>query len=564
VDAVNTACENETGNNDTIIIAPGTYAPVLFSAMTKNCSLTMYGKETAQTILSGGSTDALITAQNSNTLVSLSLTIYNLKFQNAGTGIKASSSVSITVTNSIFEKITGTAIGLTSPLTATINNNTFFQNGTAIARDTAGPVIKNNIFYGNASAVSTTIASNLSKNCYFSNSDDSTGVRETTAIKENPSFVKTDNGDYHLRVGSPCIDTGDSSVGNDAVNNSSPDVGVYGGPNMDKIPFKISGLTAVDSDATDTSIPIQWSPNECYLTTGYKIYFGTTSRTYGTPVTSSTASYTISVSPPSQTAPTFVPTLQTTPAGSGALELSWGNPSNPSDVTAYEIRYNLQTSPPAIPPAAPNSTDTVIDYVTASPKVISGLTDYTWYRFQITPFAQQTYYIAVTAYYSTSVGEFEANFSEEAIGYAGAKAYGTTSEKDDRPEPITAFPNLVNKGCFIATAAYGYYSAPQVQALREFRDRYLTTNAPGRAFVKWYYQHGPVGAQFINDHPWLKPFVRTALMPAVGGAMFMTRTSMITKTLTLFMFVLFVTYLIRRTRRSAEICGRIIMRKEEP
>jgi hypothetical protein len=53
-------------------------------------------------------------------------------------------------------------------------------------------------------------------------------------------------------------------------------------------------------------------------------------------------------------------------------------------------------------------------------------------------------------------------------------------------------------------------------------------------------------------------------MPAVGGAMFMTRTSMITKTLTLFMFVLFVTYLIRRTRRSAEICGKIIKGKEKP
>jgi uncharacterized membrane protein YccC len=89
-------------------------------------------------------------------------------------------------------------------------------------------------------------------------------------------------------------------------------------------------------------------------------------------------------------------------------------------------------------------------------------------------------------------------------------------------------------------------------------------NAPGRAFVQWYYRNGPIAAQFINNHPGFKPTVRMALMPAVGGAMFMTRTSMIAKTLTLFMFVLFVTYLIRRTRRSAEICGKIIKREEKP
>jgi hypothetical protein len=90
------------------------------------------------------------------------------------------------------------------------------------------------------------------------------------------------------------------------------------------------------------------------------------------------------------------------------------------------------------------------------------------------------------------------------------------------------FPDLPNKGCFIATAAYGYYSAPQVQALREFRDRYLMTNA-GRAFVALYYRYGLIGAEFANAHAWLKPVVRTVLMPAVGGALFLTRTSLLTK-----------------------------------
>jgi hypothetical protein len=120
----------------------------------------------------------------------------------------------------------------------------------------------------------------------------------------------------------------------------------------------------------------------------------------------------------------------------------------------------------------------------------------------------------------------------------GGKAYGTASNViHDFPESITAYPDLPKRtGCFIATAAYGYYSAPQVMALREFRDRYLLTNALGRAFVRWYYAYGPLGAEYMNSHPWLKPVMRAALMPAIGGALFMTKTSALTKTFVIAVF----------------------------
>ncbi len=69
--------------------------------------------------------------------------------------------------------------------------------------------------------------------------------------------------------------------------------------------------------------------------------------------------------------------------------------------------------------------------------------------------------------------------------------------------------------CFIATAAYGSFLDPHVQVLRDFRDRYLLTNTPGRAFVAWYYQHSPPLAAFIARHEALRAAARVALTPVV-------------------------------------------------
>jgi len=83
--------------------------------------------------------------------------------------------------------------------------------------------------------------------------------------------------------------------------------------------------------------------------------------------------------------------------------------------------------------------------------------------------------------------------------------------------------------CFIATAAYGSYLDSHVQTLRDFRDTYMVTNLIGRAFVSAYYRLSPPIAEFIDDHPALKPVVRVGLLPAVAMGTVAASTTLVEK-----------------------------------
>lgn len=97
---------------------------------------------------------------------------------------------------------------------------------------------------------------------------------------------------------------------------------------------------------------------------------------------------------------------------------------------------------------------------------------------------------------------------------ADVEAASTTITMIDDYSIIANFEAI--GGCFIATAAYGTPIAEEIQILREFRDEYLLTNPLGQGFVDIYYKISPPIADFITDHPNVKPIVRAGLMPIVA------------------------------------------------
>lgn len=75
--------------------------------------------------------------------------------------------------------------------------------------------------------------------------------------------------------------------------------------------------------------------------------------------------------------------------------------------------------------------------------------------------------------------------------------------------PMTEKPEKeAEGGCFIATAVYGTAFAPEINILRDFRDKVLLPNVFGEKFVGFYYENSPPAAEFISHYPILKTFVR--------------------------------------------------------
>ena len=68
-----------------------------------------------------------------------------------------------------------------------------------------------------------------------------------------------------------------------------------------------------------------------------------------------------------------------------------------------------------------------------------------------------------------------------------------------------------SEGCYIATAVYGDYDAPEVLTLRMYRDIVLKKTLIGRAFIRLYYATSPKLASKLKGHTFINSKVKKIL-----------------------------------------------------
>ena len=175
----------------------------------------------------------------------------------------------------------------------------------------------------------------------------------------------------------------------------------------------------------------------------------------------------------------------------------------------------------------------------------------------------------VNAYFNNTAVTLAAipDTGEEFLGWSGACTgqTGSCHITTDNSKVATASFTVSNsgssttgadgtgseRGCFLATAAFGSPLAEEVQTLRTVRDRFLLTSSPGRFLTAVYYRISPPLARVIAAHEWLRRATRITLRPVIWWARLSldspaTALAVGTVVLSVFPIILFAP---RRTRR---------------
>ena len=251
-----------TGTTFSVLVEPGTYP----GGIVLKSGISIAGRETARTIISGGGTGVAVTANSLTGIVTFS----NFTITTATIGIQVTGNSTLKITNNVFTVGTGgTAVQIQGSPNVAVINNTFYQNGTAVTRDSDTIEIINNIFSNNTTNISQSGSlsqSGIDFNCFnpppsAAEPIGTNSIPNALVANPDPLFVDPSlaTGDFHLQQGSPCIDGGTNINGPDSFNGSISDIGAYGGPGSDTIPFPVGIQSAAAAPAS--SIALSWTSN---------------------------------------------------------------------------------------------------------------------------------------------------------------------------------------------------------------------------------------------------------------------------------------------------------------
>jgi hypothetical protein len=517
----------------TVRVRPGTYT----ENITLPSEIAVIGEEAARTLLRPAGTGPTVAIVGETNVVFARFTLID-----ARVGVLVENATDILIANTIFDGATVAALDADALSTLDAENNVFRRNEIAIRRGVLANV-RNNIFAENRETVRSPVGANpevnIEYNCFFRNADLLQGTIDRglglNVTIGDPLFASAVNRDLHLRAGSPCIDAG---TGLDDIDATVADIGAYGGAGADAFPFPVP-LPAVENVSANPAPPygirLTWEPNLSYLVTntanpgGYLVHYRL--NTSGPPYDGTDAgagslpspidvgnvtTYTLAdLAPIAGSA--GPPNLLTADPRNGGVALTW---SAVQEAGAYRVLYGQ---------AAVSENEVDVGNVTSF--TVTGLQNGVSYRFGIATITTPRYFLAVTVRDNTQNANESAFSSEQSIALGPASVSATSNELVAIPEVTAPVPDLPDGGgsCFIASAAYSGESAPAVLVLRDFRDRYLKTHAPGRAFVSVYYALGPSLARYLDAHPRLKPAVRAALAPLVTAALVVLESAWLTK-----------------------------------
>jgi len=488
--------------NSTLVFDVGTYTLNLLV----NKSINLRGISTSHVILKGDGQQPIFEVIDGADVV-----IQNFTLADSEVGVRIVLS-NVTIQNTLFlPGADNTAIEMDFDSNATIENNTFDNLRVAVeVLEQKNVIIKNNTF-SNLTNIDVlfinVIYDSVSANCF----DQVVPGYSTLAFSEveaDLGFVNIDNNDFHLLDSSVCKGAGKDGPG------VVIDMGAYGGAQADEYAFPLSGVTVV-SGVLDDSVKVSWQKNNDYRIDGYKIYYAQESlsdfgydadrsRLKNETALVGDAELTIEglgAESANITAPVLVSVL---PVSSGKLAVTWNKVSN---ATSYTLYYR-----------ANNVAETGLDVGGVNAYTLTGLTDGVNYTVWLTATNQYKYYFQAVASIENNGSIIEGLFVNADTVYARADKdviSEVSASAVAMPEAVVPYPFLPDEGCFVATAAFGFYSHGRVQILRDFRDAYLQTNELGRSFVRWYYRYGPFAAALINQYEILKPVARVLLYPLI-------------------------------------------------